>query len=91
MDHSLLLKSSGLSDHIIDWFKNYFTSRNQCVQVDGLVSRVLNVTKGVPRGSVLRPLLLPNTKLKKQMFTIYADDTVIYTAASTPNLALSQL
>ena len=60
MDHALLLErlcSIGLSDQAVGWFKNYLSDRSQCVRAEGITSSSLNVSKGVPQGSVLGPLL----------------------------------
>lgn len=100
MDHALLLQrlcSIGLSDQAVCWFKNYLSGRSQCVQAEGITSSSLNVSKGVPPGSVLGPLLFTiyinslDHKAPNANFHFYADDTVIYCSASIPNQALCQL
>ena len=56
VDHALLLErlcSIGLSDQVVGWFKNYLSDRSQCVRAEGITSSSLNVSKGVPQGSVL--------------------------------------
>ncbi len=55
-DHTLLIQclvSIGLSEHAIGWFNNYLSNRTRRIQADGFISSSLNVTKGVPQGSVL--------------------------------------
>ena len=42
---------------IIKWIENFLMDRQQCVVVDGSASEPLDVTSGVPRGSVLGPSL----------------------------------
>ena len=42
---------------IIKWIENFLIDRQQCVVVDGSSSEPLDVTSGVPQGSVLRPSL----------------------------------
>jgi hypothetical protein len=38
------------------WFKNYLTERTQ-PSIDGVKLGFLNITKGVPQGTILRPIL----------------------------------
>ncbi len=72
----------------LDWFKSYFTDRKQYVSVNGSNSSYLNVACGVPKGSVLGPLLfliyikdLPYSS-SKLSFYLFADDTNIYCEAA---------
>ncbi len=79
MDHEILLrrlKSIGLSSHVIPCFKNDLSGRIQCLQAE---SKLLEIAKGVPQGSVLRPTPL------------YADDSVMYCSASSGQQALYKL
>ena len=65
---------------------SYLNGRNQCVFVDGKYSNNKIVTKGVPQGSILGPILftvylLPLYGLLKSMnipYHIYADDVAIF-------------
>ena len=66
------------------WLSSYLSNRSQYVYVNGCNSSHLNITCGVPQGSVLGPLLflicindLPNSSLKLSFF-LFADDTNIY-------------
>ncbi len=60
-------------------------------QADGFISSSLNVTKGVPHGSVLGPLIFTiyinniDQNVNNTHFHYYADDTVMYSSASTPD------
>lgn len=56
--------------HII---RSYLTGRTFVVKVGRHKSGAVNVTAGVPQGSVLEPMLFPNNKL-----AMYADDTALY-------------
>lgn len=87
----------GLSQQAVGWFDNCLSDRKQCVHFEGCSSTLLNVSSGVPQGSVLGPTLfsiyvaalgrnVPNAK-----FHFYADDTVFYCCGSTLVKALSNL
>ena len=97
MNHDILLTKLdhyGIRGNVFDWFKSYLSGRKQYVSVNGSNSSYLDVTCGVPQGSVLRPLLfliyindltLSSSKLD---FYLFADDANIYYEAN--NLILLQ-
>lgn len=73
----------------MSFFKSCFVDRAQCVQVGGLYSPVLNVSTGVPQGSMLGPLLfniyvndMTCLSLNSQLF-LYADDTALAITSET--------
>ena len=92
IDHdTLFMKLSyyGVRGAALDWFKSYFHNRKQYVHYNGKDSVLLDITCGVPQGSVLGPLLfilytndLPRV-LQGAKCILFADDTTIYT--SSPN------
>ena len=86
MNHDILsmkLEHYGIRGTAQDWFKSYLSDRKQYVSMNGSNSSYLNVTCGVPQGSVLGPLLfltyingLPLAS-SKLAFNLFADDTNI--------------
>ena len=60
VDHSILLKKLelyGMDHQSISWMNSHLSRRSQVVMVDGCLSPSLNITCGVPQGSILGPLL----------------------------------
>ncbi len=93
VDHTILLnrlKNIGITGLVYDWFSSYLTGRTQAVFLDGVSSDSVNVTCGVPQGSVLGPILFniytqPLGELTRKHglnYHFYADDTQLYTSFS---------
>uniref|UniRef100_A0A6B0UX86 Putative endonuclease/reverse transcriptase n=1 Tax=Ixodes ricinus TaxID=34613 RepID=A0A6B0UX86_IXORI len=81
----ILLKLSSLNIpvNVLLWLRDYFTERKQCVVVNSKKSTCVDVTSGVPQGSVLGPLLFlifinAITMGIESSIRLYADDCVIY-------------
>ncbi|KAI4830607.1 hypothetical protein KUCAC02_002226 [Chaenocephalus aceratus] len=100
VDHRILkqrLLSIGISSLAVGWFVNYLSERSQCVHFDGLSSEWLNISNGVPQGSVLGPLLFSiyinsvGDNVDEATLHFYADDTVMYCAGPTIQEAVVKL
>ena len=60
VNHSLLLQKLrlyGFSEHSLNLIHSYLSDRKQTVHIDGKQSTWLNISSGVPQGSILGPLL----------------------------------
>ena len=74
------VRACGVSGHVANWIVNWLSGRKQRVAVSGRMSCWMDVSRGVPQGSVLGPLLFiiyindldngVNSKLSK-----FTDDT----------------
>ena len=79
------LNQIGIVGSLFSCIRSLLSNRMQCVKIDNAVSSMLNVTSGVPQGSVLGPVLFiifineitdilpPELKAK-----FYADDLKSY-------------
>ncbi len=86
LDHQILLKKMehyGVRDTSFNLFQNYLTNRKQYVEYDDIKSNMLEISTGVPQGSILGPLLFiiyinDMSKVSNIFaFIIYADDTTL--------------
>ena len=92
IDHSLLMKKRMCYDFThpaIMWIKSYLSNRTKRVFFNGSHSNIIQLESGIPQGSCLGPLLfsiftndMPLT-LSKARVSMYADDSTIYTSATT--------
>ena len=90
IDHSILLNrlqyTFGIHGTALSWFTSYIKGRHQSVLIEGISSDPVNLTCGVPQGSVLGPVLFtlytyPLARIIQQhniKYHLYADDTQLH-------------
>ena len=68
----------------MEWFRSYLSNRKQFVVIDGISSDLIDVTIGVPQGSILGPILfliyeyINDLPLCIALFSLlFADDTTL--------------
>ena len=82
------LKSYGINDNVLEWIKAFLSNRRQIVNVNEMKSDPATVFSGIPRGSVLGPILfviyindLP--EVVKCGSYLFADDTKVFRQITT--------
>ena len=86
------MRQNGISGNLLKLFQNYLSNRKQRIVLNGFSCDYPSIDSGVPRGSVLGPLLFliyindleKNIKSNVKMF---ADDTMLFSVVN--NLAIS--
>ena len=104
IDHDMLLsrlrKYISLRDTALNWFRSYLSQRQQSVLINGVKSKTVPLSCGVPQGSVLGPILftiylLPLGDIIRKYglkFHMYADDCQLYTSFNmSTNEAVSSM
>jgi hypothetical protein len=103
VDHELLLERLhviGIRDSALTWLTHYLTDRSQSVHCQAYQSSSVNVSCGVPQGSVLGQLLfsiymggLRDVLLRhpRVQYTIYADDIQLFISTSPAEIRVAKL
>ena len=100
--HELLLndmKTIGIEQVALQYLENYLRDRKYCVQIGNSFSSHESLTRGVPQGSVLGPILfciytigLSNVLQEQGVkFKLFADDTQLYLSVSDINNTTEKL
>lgn len=86
----LKLKKYGITGISLKWFESYLSNRKQFVRIGNHDSEMINISSGVPQGSILGPILfllffndLPNSTLLKIL--LFCDDTTILASGKNLN------
>ena len=83
------LKGYGITDKVYNWIRDFLSNRTQYVKINGKTSQSINVSSGVPQGSVLGPTLfiyfINDLPLVANgcPIKIFADDTKAYIPISS--------
>ena len=91
-----MLSSIGICEHLLRWFQDYLSKRQQRVLVRGQTSDWGTIEAGVPQGSVLGPLLFliyvnDMVKVVSCGVKLFADDTLMYITVDNPELTTVEL
>ena len=94
LDHAILLDKLfhyGIRGNPLKLISSYFENRQQYVEFRNTKSSILQISTGVPQGSILGPLLFliyindfPSASSYFN-FIMYADDTTLYSNIDSPN------
>ena len=96
VNHKILFQKLDAMGINTSWFKSYLSDRQQLVQVDGVQSALLEVSCGVPQGSLLGPVLYlcysnDMVMAVKNKLLLYADDSVIIASDKDPSVVAHNL
>nr|CAI5844004.1 unnamed protein product [Callosobruchus analis] len=79
----------GFDGKVLNWFSSYLSDRRQTTKINQQLSNSVNVDIGVPKGSVLGPLLfilyindIFSVNIHQCRLHLFADDIVLYSSDS---------
>ena len=84
------LENIGIKGNMLNWFKSFLTVRKERVKINKEFTEWLNVTSGVPQGTIIGPvafLIYINDIINniKCQCMLYADDCVLYSCVNNAN------
>ena len=99
VDHGILcnkLQAMGVHSDSVKWFKSYLSDRQQIVSVNQVESKPMNISCGVPQGSILGPLLFlcyvnDMSSSVNCNLLLYADDSALFTSGKDPKVISESL
>lgn len=100
INHEILLnklQDIGIRGITYNLFKSFLEGRTTSVKINNIISNSVEITQGIPQGSILSPTLYNilvndmNEVLQHSRILIYADDTTIFTIHKDPNTAFEHL
>ena len=102
VNHGFLLddlRAVGIDQEVYRWYKSYLENREVTVIISSEKSEMKNLSRGVPQGSVLGPLLfcIYTVELSKILkkhnvkFKLFADDTQFYFPINTIEEAIKKI
>jgi hypothetical protein len=92
----LKLKSIGTECNLLFWFSSYLSDRKQRVCYNNAISTLMNISAGVPQGSIQEPvqfLIYINDIVNEinSKIRLFADDTSLYVVVDNPLTASKTL
>ena len=90
------LEAAGVTEEALEWFRNYLSNRRQRVVLPGASSDWAYIRAGVPRGSILGPLLFLvyiNDIVENigSHIRLFADDTSLFIIVDDPITSAARL